>query len=142
MTENGAKGAAAEARSNAAVKGSVSSTGVLVVAEQDLLLAQQNKQYRNQEYQKSCRVHKEVTKKTISRILHRINELSEYMKTPNDQESDGIEEIAELTTEINKLESRLNDLESEIVTLKTQFDQLQQILGKYPDDDSIKKTTL
>ena len=34
MTENGAKGAAAEARSNAAVKGSLSSTEVLVVAEQ------------------------------------------------------------------------------------------------------------
>ena len=53
MKENGAKGAAEEARSNAANKPTLSSTAVVKVAEEEYILAQQNRHYRKDELLKA-----------------------------------------------------------------------------------------
>ena len=62
MRENGAKGAAEEARSNAANEPTLLSTEVVKVAEEEYLLAQQNRQYRNDEYHKARKAEEQVKK--------------------------------------------------------------------------------
>ena len=90
MRENGTKGAAEEARSNAANEPTLSSTEVVKVAEEEYLLAQQNRQYRNDEYHKARKAEEQVKKKTILRILPRIRELAAHMADLNNQETDGL----------------------------------------------------
>ena len=119
MKENGAKGAAEEARSNAANKPTVSSTGVVTVAEEQYILAQQSRQYRKDELHKAQKAEEEVKKKTISRILQRINELAAHMAELNNKETDGLKRIDRLTAEVNEKTATLNQMENDIAKLKT-----------------------
>ena len=119
MKENGAKGAAEEARSNAANKPTVSSTAVVKVAEEQYILAQQSRQYRKDKLHKAQKAEEEVKKKTISRILQRINELAAHMAELNIKETDGLERIDRLTAEVNEKTATLNQMENDIAKLKT-----------------------
>ena len=89
------------------------------VAEEQCILAQQNRQYRKDELHKAQKAEVEVKKKTISRILHRINELAAHMAELNNKETDGLEMVDRLTAEVNEKTATLNQMENDIVKLKT-----------------------